>query len=104
MRDCPECGSEVAEIDGFCPYCGIALQQTAADKTESVSFSKTIIVNPPKSAEIAEELETSDESALNNLGTNQSKSEEPAKIESKTKDAPLSITQENWTMKMFFRT
>ena len=26
MAYCHECGSEVAEIDTFCPYCGITLQ------------------------------------------------------------------------------
>lgn len=34
MAYCPECGSEVAPIDTFCPYCGIALQSIMPDTEE----------------------------------------------------------------------
>jgi uncharacterized Zn finger protein (UPF0148 family) len=47
MAYCSECGSEVAEIDVFCPYCGIALQLVKpANKADSLSSA--IIVRQPK--------------------------------------------------------
>lgn len=34
MAYCHECGEQIAENDGFCPYCGIALQPVAAANSE----------------------------------------------------------------------
>lgn len=44
MAYCPECGSEVAPIDTFCPYCGIALQSAIPEQSsanEAVSSDKS---------------------------------------------------------------
>ncbi len=52
MIYCPECGSEVAAIDVFCPYCGISLTPLpVTDEAESGSaFESTIIMQPPAKA------------------------------------------------------
>ena len=49
MTYCPECGSEVAAIDVFCPYCGISLTPLpVSDGTESdAAFDSTIIMQSP---------------------------------------------------------
>ena len=49
MAYCPECGAEVAEIDVFCPFCGIALH---ADKSanQEASFINTIVAPQPPAA------------------------------------------------------
>lgn len=44
MAYCYECGSEVAEIDIFCPYCGISLKPVAAVGDDS-SMDKTVVMN-----------------------------------------------------------
>jgi len=55
MIYCHECGSEVAETDAFCPYCGITLQQPepAAETPQSAEstdddqeFDSTIVMSP----------------------------------------------------------
>ena len=49
MAYCPECGEKVAEIDVFCPFCGISLQ---ADKSadQEASFINTIVAPKPPPA------------------------------------------------------
>ncbi|HMJ08077.1 MAG TPA: serine/threonine-protein kinase, partial [Pyrinomonadaceae bacterium] len=46
MAKCPECGSEVADIDIFCPYCGITLKSADADVEETEeSLENTIAIS-----------------------------------------------------------
>lgn len=40
MTYCHECGSEVADIDVFCPYCGIILQKTIGDSDTAAENSE----------------------------------------------------------------
>src|SRR5947209_11105980 len=49
MITCHQCGSEVAENDAFCPYCGISLQPVAVPAEED-EFASTIIMPPVQSA------------------------------------------------------
>ena len=48
MAKCPECGSEVAGNDIFCPYCGISLQPPVADEPESDESMASTIMIPAK--------------------------------------------------------
>ncbi|CAN5709767.1 hypothetical protein BH20ACI4_BH20ACI4_19990 [soil metagenome] len=45
MNYCHECGSEIAQIDTFCPFCGIALQAAAKPENTAEPEDKTIAVN-----------------------------------------------------------
>lgn len=48
MTYCPECGSEVAEIDVFCPFCGITLQPISVADSEDEAFASTIVMPLPE--------------------------------------------------------
>ncbi len=48
MAYCPECGEKVAEIDVFCPFCGISLQTVVPSTEDSFDISSTA---PETSAE-----------------------------------------------------
>ena len=50
MAYCHECGSEVAEIDTFCPFCGITLQPIIVDNDDDL-LGSTIVMPSPKKAE-----------------------------------------------------
>ena len=48
MPLCKECGSEVAENDQFCPYCGIAMESAAPEEpVDDLAFQSTIMMPPP---------------------------------------------------------
>lgn len=49
MAYCYECGSQVAEIDIFCPYCGITLKPVAVEGNNDVSMDKTIAISNDES-------------------------------------------------------
>jgi uncharacterized Zn finger protein (UPF0148 family) len=56
MAKCPECGSEVAGNDIFCPYCGISLPQAAEEVRESdESMASTIMIPATDLAALAAE-------------------------------------------------
>src|SRR5580765_1581555 len=47
MTSCHECGSDVAETDVFCPFCGISLRPVALeDEKSDLSFESTIVMQP----------------------------------------------------------
>ena len=49
MTYCHECGSEVAESDVFCPFCGISLQPVEVEDGGDAEFQSTIVMPlPPK--------------------------------------------------------
>lgn len=48
MAYCPECGSQVAEIDVFCPFCGISLKPFGAASVEEESQTDTVTINQPE--------------------------------------------------------
>ncbi|MGC2237935.1 MAG: protein kinase [Pyrinomonadaceae bacterium] len=61
MAYCHECGSQVAEIDVFCPYCGITLKPISIGGEVDVSMDKTISVNQSEafaSPAVSEPVET----------------------------------------------
>jgi serine/threonine-protein kinase len=47
MTYCHECGSEVAENDVFCPYCGITLQPVVVGGDDDAAFESTIMMPKP---------------------------------------------------------
>ena len=46
MTTCHQCGSEVADNDSFCPYCGISLAPVAIPSAAEDEFASTIL-RPP---------------------------------------------------------
>lgn len=44
MTDCRECGSKVAELDIFCPFCGISLEPIAGPDKAEDAFASTIVM------------------------------------------------------------
>src|SRR5262252_6958121 len=55
MTTCHQCGSEVAENDVFCPFCGISLAPVAVPDAENDEFASTIMMPlPDKSAKAVE--------------------------------------------------
>lgn len=54
MTKCPECDSEVAELDTFCPYCGISLNPVVlpADAAADEMASTIVMSSKPKLADI----------------------------------------------------
>ena len=96
MAYCHECGSEVAEIDVFCPFCGISLQPIAIENDEEDALSSTIVIPHTEKA-----------GNISNQITKGSKAETPfenseiAAEEQKTStgDYTASITEENFEVK-----
>ncbi len=57
MAYCHECGSEVAETDAFCPFCGITLQPMVVAGNDA-SLDSTIVIPFPEKEKIPEEEKT----------------------------------------------
>src|SRR5687768_7909654 len=119
MAYCHECGEQVAEIDIFCPHCGISLQPVALPDEDEDSPENTIAFThseiaesrgaadsasdpepvPAKSEEILQPIvqpETSDEpadSAGSYFEPAADKTEEA--IDLKTEDYSNPVTEEN---------
>jgi serine/threonine protein kinase len=68
MTYCHECGSEVAEIDVFCPFCGITLQPISVADSEDEAFASTIFMPLPERADAA--AAANDASTADNDDTN----------------------------------
>ena len=63
MALCHECGSEVAENDVFCPFCGISLNPIEVEDGETdPAFESTIVMSSPSPNE-APATRTADETA-----------------------------------------
>lgn len=58
MNYCHECGSEIAEIDTFCPFCGISLEPAVEPETTSENQDKTIAVNQTDLQNLAQPSES----------------------------------------------
>lgn len=82
MAYCHECGSEVAQIDVFCPFCGISLKPLAVENEEE-DFTNTIAINQSEIA--ASSDKSSPESSQ--AGNIPIAKEEPAKSEPVEKTA-----------------
>ena len=51
---CHECGSDIAEIDVFCPFCGISLEPVAIPEVQvDDSMESTIMMPQPQAADLA---------------------------------------------------
>jgi serine/threonine-protein kinase len=93
MAYCHECGSQVAENDVFCPYCGISLQPITIGGEVDASRDKTIAVNqseifPPQENKDSVEADKSDISEI-----------EAKKDENLTEDSFSPATEENYDWK-----
>ncbi len=89
MRHCHECGSEIAEIDIFCPFCGIT-QQPAQEQTFAISqseFADLVGINS----------EAADINSITENPDTQTESEMPE--DNKEAGQPPKITSENWAGK-----
>ena len=93
MRYCHECGSEIAEIDVFCPYCGIT--QIPAQGEEETAQERTVAVSQEEMADLIENKYEADEAApiTDQSGAENEFAENLAEKE-KT-EQPQNITSEN---------
>ncbi|MEZ5425727.1 MAG: protein kinase [Pyrinomonadaceae bacterium] len=120
MSFCHECGEEVAEIDLFCPFCGISIQpvQVSGGEVEE-SQANTIAIDQSEVAETLGEVDQSEKApaesnlpvsppesveAVNSGGavpvpTPQVSASDDAGIGGKTDDYPRMRTEENLQMK-----
>ena len=83
MNYCHECGSEIAELDTFCPFCGISLTSAAVPEKAELPEDKTIAVSREELSEIFEPRETPE-----------NESPEPEEIVAETDSADLSAANE----------
>lgn len=67
MAYCPECSSEIGEVEGFCPYCGISLQSIAVEEETEIENEEFLdeinndsAENSFDDAEISSEFEISE--------------------------------------------
>jgi serine/threonine-protein kinase len=85
MAYCHECGEQVAENDGFCPYCGITLQPIAvADGDEGNSQSEIIAGRQPEMTAVMQSGEASVKTP-------------PSPFDNELSSAPNGILSENLT-------
>ena len=63
MSICQECGSEVAEQDLFCPYCGISLRPVAVPAGDDAAMESTIVMKAPMPEILSDILPPADDAA-----------------------------------------
>ncbi len=97
MAYCHECGSEVAENEVFCPFCGISLQPIVVENDEEDALSSTIVIPHPEKTENTADRVTEDSKA--ETADAVEKNEITAKDQTKTGDYASSVTEENFEIK-----
>ena len=89
MRYCHECGSEIAKIDVFCPFCGIT--QIPAQGEEETSQDRTIAVSQEEMVDLIDKkYEAAEADSLSDKFDGENELEENEKDEQ-----PQNITSEN---------
>ncbi len=97
MAYCPECGSEVAKIDGFCPYCGISLQPVGVENDDGDLFISTILMPRPETEkQIADEVSAQANPEEYKMAETEASIEDKGLIKNKTKDYSQVSTLENF--------
>ena len=86
MAYCHECGDQVAEIDVFCPHCGISLEPVALPGEAEDSPENTIAISP---SEIAETLGKVD--SANNASASPAMAEESLQPILQQKTSPETV-------------
>ncbi len=96
MAYCPECGEQVAEIDVFCPFCGIALP-TVSSANQDDLFDSTI-VNPLLKTDSPEIISQPDENLIIDETAPEVADNNKAieNIEQNDLEFPAQTTSENW--------
>ncbi len=105
MAYCHECGEEVAQIDIFCPHCGISLQPVAVSDETEQSQESTIVIKQSDIAGIPTKADSGNTAAspakveesgspveIESESTNEKTVEE---IDMKTDDFSNPVTEEN---------
>ncbi|MEP7212388.1 MAG: protein kinase [Acidobacteriota bacterium] len=106
MATCPECGSEVAGIDIFCPYCGITLQPTEVDAPASPesdesmastimipTFDRAALVAEAKAARLTDEP-ASENAAANAVEANSPEISPAAEFDEEVQDVPSTVEED----------
>lgn len=89
MNYCHECGSEIAQVDTFCPFCGIALQPFGKkEENNEIEQDKTVAVNQSEFQDIlspnaSDQTVKNDEPELSSA-----ENSEPEKIAETENEAP----------------
>ncbi len=60
MTHCHECGSEVADNDIFCPFCGISLRPIEVAGDDDASLESTIMMTPSELSEMRQQAADSE--------------------------------------------
>lgn len=90
MNYCPECGSEIAQIDTFCPFCGIALPASIKkEENAEAEQDKTVAVNQSEFQDILSQHDPARTEKNNetDVSINQSVKSEQDNAESNEKSA-----------------
>lgn len=97
MRNCYECGSEIAEIDVFCPFCGITQKPVPAENEEAVQ-DQTIAVSQSELADLIGNKKRSENipTSADNSG---SRTDSETRAETRENAKPKNVTSENWAEK-----
>jgi serine/threonine-protein kinase len=83
MANCPECGSQVAESDLFCPYCGISLTPIAVGGDSDIDeFASTVMIDKP---EVRVESKSEDPTVTEPSTSNPT---EPSNVAERSEDVP----------------
>jgi hypothetical protein len=83
MANCPECGSQVAETDLFCPYCGISLTPIAVGGDSDIDeFASTVMIDKP---EVRVESKSEDPTVTEPSTSNPT---EPSNVAERSEDVP----------------
>ena len=108
MAYCYECGSQVAEIDVFCPFCGISLKPVTVGGGDDASMDKTIIISGGESSALIEQSvsEPIEITQTEQIAGAQKKSaatvgeeaEMPKEFGKSTADFEKSVTEENFDL------
>jgi len=107
---CHECGSEVAETDVFCPFCGISLERGVPTDLSTDDSMASTIMNPPmdiiSSGGTSEpslpnvnsalaETGTGDDYSGPNVGSDESSASTPANQETKENSYPMEVDRDD---------
>jgi hypothetical protein len=101
MRYCHECGSQIAEIDLFCPFCGIT-QKPFVTEDEGID-ERTIAVSDLELIELAKKSAAASKTKESKQNKSEEAHEETESTEKQKEinkpEKPQTVTSENWAMK-----
>ena len=80
MNYCHECGSEIAEIDTFCPFCGISLKPAFVSDSVPDEQDKTIAVNLSELKDLLPQTESPQDEIIKETSSPEKSLSEPENL------------------------